>query len=84
MGMRGGAVCHIRSISAGVRAWLGFQHLAFSLELALQGQGFGGEGAGGGDGAGVFVAQRVKSGGGQGVFLAPERLTREDSAWWKT
>ena len=41
----------------------GFQHLAFSLELALQFQRFGGEAAGGFDGAGVFVARCVKAGG---------------------
>ena len=44
-------------------------------EGALQGQGFGGEGAGGLDGAGVFVAQCVKAGGGQGCFLPRRRFT---------
>jgi hypothetical protein len=33
-------------------------------EGALQGLDFGGEGAGGGDGGGLFVAQRVTTGGG--------------------
>ena len=40
----------------------------------LQGQGLGGEAAGGGDGAGVYVAQRVETGGGQGLLLAPDAL----------
>ena len=33
-------------------------------EGALQVQGFGGEGAGGFDAAAIFVAQRLKAGGG--------------------
>jgi hypothetical protein len=44
------------------------------VEDALQGQGFGAEGAGGFDGARVFVAQRVKAGGGQGLLLATDAL----------
>ena len=48
MGMRGGADCHMRSISAGVRAsaWL-----TRSLKGAVQGQGSGGEDADGFEGA---------------------------------
>ena len=40
------------------------------MSLRSEGQGFGGEDTGGFDGAGVFVAQRVKAGGGQGLLLA--------------
>jgi len=78
IGIRGGAVCHIRAIFAGVRAKqrqaFSIQPLAFSLVLALQGQGFGGEGAGGCDGAGVFAAQGVMAGGGQRLLLASDAL----------
>ena len=35
---------------------------------------FGSEGAGGGDGADVFVPQRMDTGGGQRLFLAPDAL----------
>ena len=55
MGMRGGAVCHIRAISAGVRPADLVDDVA---EDALQGEGFGAARAG------VFVAQRVKASGG--------------------
>jgi hypothetical protein len=41
---------------------------------ALQLQGLGGKGAGGFDGAGVFVAQGVEAGGGQGLLLAADAL----------
>ena len=41
---------------------------------APQCQGFGGEGAGRFEGAGVFVPQRVDSGGGQPAFLAAAAL----------
>ena len=43
-------------------------------EGALQGQGFGGEGAGGFNAAGVFLAQGVDTGSGQGQFLAADAL----------
>ena len=61
VGVRGGAVCHIRAISTGVRLHSVFRipHSTFRTHHALQGQGFGGEGAGGFYRAGVFVAQRV-------------------------
>ena len=38
-------------------------------EGALQGQDSGGDGAGGGDGSGVFVAQGMEAGGGEGLLL---------------
>ncbi len=67
MGIRGGAVCRIRAIPAGMRAEqpqaFSIQPLAFSLALALQGQGFGGESESRGDGAGVLIARGVEAGG---------------------
>ena len=63
MGVRGGAVCHISPISAGVRLEqpqarsLCILHSAFCLERALQFQGLGGEGAGGLNATGGFLAQ---------------------------
>ena len=43
-------------------------------ERVLQFQGFGGEGTSGLDRAGVFVSQRVDSGGGQRAFLFADAL----------
>ena len=57
MGMRSGAVCHIRAIFSRGEG-VGLVHEV--AEGALQGQGFGGAGAGGGNGAGAFVAQGVR------------------------
>ncbi len=65
--MLGGAVFHMRSISAGVGAADLVDEVA---EGALQLEGFGGTGAGGMDRAGVFVPQCVDSGGGYWSCLA--------------
>ena len=45
-----------------------------AAEPALQFQCFGGEGAGGLYGAGVFGAQGVEAGGGQGLLLATDSI----------
>ena len=69
MGIRGGAVCHMRAISAGGEAVGLVDEMA---EGALQGQGSGGEGEGGFavSGALVVVAHLSETGPSK-LWLSP-------------